>query len=136
MTPMPHFTGSEPCTKRPDLFLGDDNDKHTVAAAKAHCMSCPLIQQCADWAIAHEKHLVWGSLSPEDRDKIRKARGIVVDQPSTSLPRHEAIPHGTEAGYKQHQRRGIPVNAFDSCGCRRAQWTARAERLARSERAS
>lgn len=81
MTAYPAYTGTEPCTRRPVLFTGDDTSAQRVEAAKQHCTRCPLIVACAEYAIAHERHHVWAGMSPEDRDRIRKARGIVVQSP-------------------------------------------------------
>jgi hypothetical protein len=48
--------------------------------AKKFCSECPVLNECAEWGILHEVYGVWGGLSPQDRNSIRKQRGIVVKQ--------------------------------------------------------
>ena len=40
------------------------------------CNGCPLVSECADYAIHNEQHGFWGGLSPSDRANIRKRRNI------------------------------------------------------------
>ena len=72
--------------------------KADIARAVAVCRTCPHLDDCRTHAIAHEAHGVWGGTTEGERHRERKARGIKV--PSRS------IDHGTEAGAKQHRRRG------------------------------
>jgi hypothetical protein len=127
VTPLPpRPRGDEPCRNRPELFFAS-HPAH-VEAAKRHCGGCRLLQECRDYGIAAEVYGVYGGLSPEERKQIRKRRGIVVNQPTIRIERRAPIDHGTEAGRKQHARRGIPIDPLDTCGCRRAQNLAREQR--------
>ncbi len=40
------------------------------------CAECPIINECAEFAIKHEMHGFWGGLSPSDRVEIRKRRKL------------------------------------------------------------
>ena len=39
------------------------------------CQGCPVIKQCADWAIRYEEFGVFGGLSAKERNMIRGANG-------------------------------------------------------------
>jgi hypothetical protein len=54
-------------------ILGDYN------AARQVCGSCIHVADCAEWGIQHEVHGVWGGLSPQNREAIRKQRRITVN---------------------------------------------------------
>lgn len=70
-----------------ELFYSDDRDdikpKAKILgdynAARSICGSCVHVSECAEWGIKHEVHGVWGGLSPQDREAIRKRRGITVN---------------------------------------------------------
>lgn len=67
--------------------------------AKRVCASCPVRQECLDWALeANEKHGVWGGMSERQRRQLRIAANIAS--------RERPIDHGTYRGYAQHRRRG------------------------------
>jgi WhiB family redox-sensing transcriptional regulator len=81
----PTWTGSEPCQSvGGDLWFPDDpfEAKTLNVVAAEVCQPCPSIEPCAEWGIAHEKHGVWGGLSPAQRILIRARRGIHVDTPN------------------------------------------------------
>lgn len=48
----PKFTGSEPCTKVPDVFHPDKNDYRSGAIAKWICHRCPMQEPCLLWAMS------------------------------------------------------------------------------------
>ena len=55
----------------PEIFF----DLRTEKAAVEVCVSCPLMQMCADYALKNEiEHGVWGGLTERDRKAIRKNR--------------------------------------------------------------
>lgn len=89
------------------------------AQAKAICHGCPVALECAvavDWAI--DEGIRAGHLLPEKKTAYRSVRD-------------REIPHGTEAGYAQHRRRGNVPPLSDPCGCRGAARRAAADRDAR-----
>lgn len=46
------------------------------AQARAVCNTCPVAAQCLEFALDNdERHGMWGGHSPEQRDRILKARG-------------------------------------------------------------
>jgi WhiB family transcriptional regulator, redox-sensing transcriptional regulator len=42
--------------------------------AREVCRSCPFLDHCSEYAIAHEAEGVWGATSPQQRDRIRRDR--------------------------------------------------------------
>ena len=69
-TKLPEHTGKEACLNEdPDLFFSEfAND---IATAKAACVTCPMIQFCADYAMKHENYGVWGGMSARERYELR-----------------------------------------------------------------
>lgn len=100
--------------------------------AKAACATCPVQDQCADWAIPHEGHGYWGGLTERERAEIRNAEGIILWEPQSSITyiggigrnndrraHFDPVMHGTSRGYKMERRRGM-----EPCGPCRAAHTA------------
>ena len=44
------------------------------------CGGCPILSECAAYAVPHEKHGFWGGLSPSARWDLRKKIGILEPQ--------------------------------------------------------
>lgn len=65
-----------PCQETdPEAFFPEQGVRPTEAIAL--CNTCPVITQCRDYAIWHfEDFGVWGGTTPEQRQKIRKEKGI------------------------------------------------------------
>lgn len=62
-----------PCIGNPDPFYTTNVGPAAHREAKAICSICPGINQCLRWALRHdERYGVWGGLSPEERERIRK----------------------------------------------------------------
>lgn len=40
------------------------------------CNNCPIMNQCAEYAIRHEQWGFWAGMSPRERANIRSRRGI------------------------------------------------------------
>jgi WhiB family redox-sensing transcriptional regulator len=60
-------------TTDPDLFWPDKGDRHGADKAKRICASCPVVQQCLEFAIVNEEREgVWGNTTPEQRSRIRR----------------------------------------------------------------
>lgn len=47
---------------------------------KRLCNSCPVLELCREWGLHHERHGIWGGLSPLQRKAIRKTRNIIVKE--------------------------------------------------------
>lgn len=61
----------------PDLFYGEFNRRLT-ADAKAVCATCPVRQECLDWAVTTvETHGIWGGMSPKERSGLRRRQPAV-----------------------------------------------------------
>lgn len=99
----------------PDVFHPPEKSpEHFVEYAKRICQRCPVLQECRDWYLEHERGRpvgVAGGMSPEERKAARKA----------STPRTDQARCGTEPGCKAHYRRGEKPCA----ACRDAQSRAR-----------
>ena len=60
----------------PELFFHPDGERgpsrrNRIATAKAICATCPVRQQCAEYALAaREPYGIWGGLSEDDRELI------------------------------------------------------------------
>lgn len=51
-----------------ETFYGHQNDRNKINDAVAVCATCPVVQQCQQYAIANEEEFgVWGGLTPEQR---------------------------------------------------------------------
>lgn len=59
------------CTNYPDAFFPDGGNTDHVRLAKKLCSSCPVIQECAIYAIKWELEGVWGGLSAKERAQMR-----------------------------------------------------------------
>ena len=65
----------------PDSFFPDDrgNPIQSNSALRKVCEGCPILVQCANYAIKHEQRGFWGGLSAHGRREIRKANNL--DEP-------------------------------------------------------
>jgi predicted RecB family nuclease len=68
-----------------DLFFPKDPDEPgyrnadiDYRLAKNICMSCQFRVECAEWGIQNEVFGMWGGLTPRERQKFRRVRGIKV----------------------------------------------------------
>lgn len=51
------------------------------------CNDCPIVNECAEYAIHNEQHGFWGALSPRARAGIRKRKNIPEPVYESSLGR-------------------------------------------------
>lgn len=57
------------------IFWPGQGDTEAVAAAKAVCATCPVADECLDFALdTDEKHGIWGGKSERERRSIRSTR--------------------------------------------------------------
>lgn len=71
---LPAWAEHAACVRWPnrDLWLSDNRqDQHDAALI---CQTCPVIHQCAEYAIAGCVDGVWGGLTTRERKAIRRAR--------------------------------------------------------------
>ncbi len=81
-----------PCEAHPEWHFPPmaGNSAPFTEAAKNVCAACPFTAPCAEWAIRRERWGVWGGLTEDERQTIRRARGIVPDEPD--MARLVAVP--------------------------------------------
>ena len=64
------------------VFFHPENERgasrrRRVNQAKRVCAPCPVRAACLEWAMSlEEPYGVWGGLSPEERDQMRRARPL------------------------------------------------------------
>ena len=51
----------------PDLFFDDGEAER----AKQVCAGCPVLRECLEHALQHERFGIWGGTTPDERDAIR-----------------------------------------------------------------
>jgi WhiB family redox-sensing transcriptional regulator len=69
--------GNIPCTNYPDAYYPEKGKPHEIRLAKKGCAACPIIEQCAEYAIDWELEGVWGGLTANDRRTRRKGRSLL-----------------------------------------------------------
>lgn len=118
--PGPMFDADALCAETdPEVWFPEKGGSN--AAAKELCRRCENEDACLTWAIEHDEQWgVWGGKSYYERRNLAAKK-------TTARPSRD-IRHGTDAGYRAHQRRGDVVPESDPCGCRRAARVAAAER--------
>lgn len=89
--------------------------KKQLAAAKKVCASCPVSQECLNYAIENKLSLgVWGGMTYKERLAVRKTNGATV----VSRRRGENLPHGTDSRYQREireKRKGIGDGPCAEC---------------------
>lgn len=99
----------------PAMFFVERGDTAGANRAKAICAGCEVRAECLAYALTspRERFGIWGGLTVKDRrslhlgDPIPPVRFTEMPAPVESFDRRRrAIPHGTEAGYRGHQRHG------------------------------
>jgi WhiB family redox-sensing transcriptional regulator len=72
------------------LFFPERGDD--TLAPKRICASCPVAEQCLDYAMTlNEKFGIWGGASERQRRALRRVRNVEIAP--------KPIPHGTSSGY-------------------------------------
>lgn len=78
-------------------WFPNDSDKAAAARARAVCHECPVIAECAAYAIPQPGlEGIWGALSVNERRALRN--------PQPEAPRQTG--HGTTTGYRAHYKHG------------------------------
>lgn len=115
-----------------DQTLDDDSRESPAARAERHglaisiCRRCPVRSDCKEEVLALQR-------------QGKPVEGVWFGEvlPSFKVQRHHDRPqppinHNSESGWNTHKRRGIPVDALDTCGCRRAMLRERHDRARRA----
>ena len=69
--------GSDPDAWFPELQGGFRVEN--VQAMKI-CHTCPVIAECLEWALHHERWGIWGGTTSTERSRIRAKRNILVEE--------------------------------------------------------
>jgi WhiB family redox-sensing transcriptional regulator len=83
----PEWMTAADCVGQVGLFFGPPNERppsrlRREAAAKAICRSCPVLEQCREYARRHRERGVWGGETDEERaaavrrDRVRHVRRV------------------------------------------------------------
>ena len=73
------------------VFYGPDDERPTrkrvrERQAKAVCATCPVVEPCRRYALAHREYFgVWGGLGERERQAIQRGIGTGTEQPSAVL---------------------------------------------------
>jgi WhiB family redox-sensing transcriptional regulator len=72
---LPRFSETPACARatvlNPDIFCGDK--PADVAAAKAICVTCPVIDQCLSYSLQIKSSMIWGGHTAKERMKLRRS---------------------------------------------------------------
>lgn len=81
-----------------DIFYVEEDEP--TDDAKAICRRCPVIKDCREYALLHEREGFWGGLSEAERRSVRRKKKIRVTEyrSGSLLPDHGQC--GTPAGYQ------------------------------------
>lgn len=91
----------------PELFLPQRGDNNTANTAKAVCKTCPIINDCLDYAVFHNAIGIWGGTSGRDRRHMVSKHPKPAARYKLGPTNKDEIQHGTYNGYAQHLRRRI-----------------------------
>ena len=104
--------------------------KKQLERAKAICATCPVTQECLQFAIDNRQSLgIWGGLTYKERLAFRKGTGVSIQKRTKSAE----MPHGTDSRYQREireARNGIGTGPCELC--RQAHRVANAEGRARA----
>lgn len=76
---LPAYTGTEPCaTLGLDFFCYEHTklEKMHKRAIEDACTSCPLFNECLNWAVYNEQHYYWAGTTAKERANIRRKHNI------------------------------------------------------------
>ena len=73
---LPEFFREADCSAdTADLFFAEDLG--SIAKAKQVCASCPILSQCASWALQNEVDGIYGGMTTGEREALQKHRKMV-----------------------------------------------------------
>lgn len=79
---IPEWTQRALCAQiDPELWFPEGKGQ-SPKSAREFCRSCPVLEECREYAIERNiKHGIWGDTTPRERAAIRRARGLIDDEP-------------------------------------------------------
>lgn len=78
----PNFKGDEPCTSLGLVWYYDEElnpSLRHVRVAVSMCNACPMVHECRDWGVRHERYGIWGGMTPADRKRERQRLGLHLE---------------------------------------------------------
>jgi hypothetical protein len=60
-----------------DMFYSDTGTVEYESTLKEICLSCPVYDDCLEWAMAKETHGFWAGTNRRERKRIRASMGIL-----------------------------------------------------------
>ena len=85
-----------------EMFFPDPGGFRDAADARAICRRCEVQVDCLRFAMEQAVEGIWGGTTAKQRQEMRRNAGATLRPGNTAKP----INHGTEAGARQHRRRG------------------------------
>ena len=80
----PNFNDEVPCAgKDTEMFFSERPSQ--ISKAKSMCAECPMMQQCAAWAVRYEDYGVFGGLSAKERQLMRGGEPVLNTDDVTNL---------------------------------------------------
>ena len=81
----------------PDMFFPDRGGRDGAKAAKRVCASCPVVEQCLEYAISNGfNDGIFGGMTPGERSAVKRVSAPVL--PLKTRERIEQIEHFLAAG--------------------------------------
>lgn len=89
--PYPKYTGEEVCAQIGwELYFTETWQYGETEMLKMLCEKCPILDECREWALHRERWGFWAGMGETERQRVRIAEGIVVNEPQyTIMPRME-----------------------------------------------
>lgn len=81
--PVP-YDGTQHCLQNPMFTTEGRMDKEDVELMRKGCKTCPFLQACTYWSLAHEPFDFWAGMTADERVDMRKRARIKL------VPRSEA----------------------------------------------
>lgn len=102
--------------------------KRVNKAVMSLCNTCPSKEACYDYALRNEEYGYWGGTTERQRSAERRRLNIVLPETIRQIPgsihsrRIKPIEHGTENGYRSHNRNQIAFvdETGTLCDCKKA----------------
>ena len=77
----PDFTGAA-CVGIPtDIFYPVIDEPADMTTIRKICAACPVLIDCYQWALHHERHGIWAGSTPSERRTVRARLNISLVTP-------------------------------------------------------
>lgn len=98
------LSGGEPCTQLdPEMFYEESASRalFNLPILRRVCSECPILNECAEHAVAHEEYGFWGGLTAAERKILRRKRGQKLVSP---VAYNDRIVAAKKAELKERER--------------------------------